>query len=83
MNVLILILAAIGLVLLIMLAAGALVAERPPEPPAEEDIAAPYRKGLHAAVRMQRLAQDLEQQIYAEAARQLGAEGEPVAEKQP
>ncbi len=70
MNVLVILLAVIGLVLLIMLAAGALVAERPPEPPVEEDIAAPYREGLHAAVRMQRVAQDLEQQLYAEAIRQ-------------
>lgn len=36
-----------------------------------EDLAAPYREGLHAAVRMQRVAADLEQQIYAEAARQF------------
>jgi hypothetical protein len=36
----------------------------------EEDIAAPYREGLHAAVRLQTVAQDLEQQIYAEAIRQ-------------
>ena len=39
-------------------------------PPVEEDVAAPYREGLHAAVRMQRVAQDLEAQIYAEAAKQ-------------
>jgi hypothetical protein len=37
--------------------------------PPEEDVAAPYREGLHAAVRMQRAAQDLEAQLYAEAAR--------------
>jgi hypothetical protein len=78
MNVLVILLAVIGLVLLIMLAAGALVAERPPEAPAEEDIAAPYREGLHAAVRMQRVAQDLEQQIYAEAERSATqAKGQP------
>jgi len=69
MNVLVILLAVIGLVLLIMLAAGALVAERSPEPPPGDDPAAPYREGLHAAVRMQRVAQDLEQQIYAEAER--------------
>jgi hypothetical protein len=39
--------------------------ERPPE----ADLAAPYREGLHAAIRMQTVAQDLEQQMYAEAIR--------------
>jgi hypothetical protein len=39
-----------------------------PEPPAEEvDIAAPYREGLHAAIRVQRAAQDLEAQMFTEA----------------
>jgi hypothetical protein len=41
--------------------------------PETEDLAGPYREGLHAAVRMQRIAQDLEQQIYAEAAHRLDA----------
>lgn len=44
--------------------------------PAEADLAAPYRSGLHAAVRMQAVAQDLEQQLYAEAMR-LSTEAEP------
>jgi hypothetical protein len=35
----------------------------------EEDIAAPYREGLHAAVRLQTVAQELEQQLYTEALR--------------
>jgi hypothetical protein len=38
--------------------------------PVEEDLAAPYREGLHAAVRIQGVAQDLKQQLYAEALRQ-------------
>jgi hypothetical protein len=42
--------------------------------PLEEDLAAPYREGLHAAVRIQGYAQELEQQIYAEALRH--AEGD-------
>lgn len=41
----------------------------PSPPPAEADLAAPYREGLHAAIRMQGVAQDLEQQLYAEALR--------------
>lgn len=38
-----------------------------PSRPIEADLAAPYREGLHAAIRLQRTAQDLEQQIYSEA----------------
>lgn len=52
--------------------------ERPPAAPLEEDVAAPYREGLHAAIRVQRVAQDLEQQIYAEAAQHM--EREPSSE---
>jgi hypothetical protein len=49
--------------------------EQLPEPqPAEEDLAAPYREGLHAAIRMQGVALALEQQLYAEALRH--AEGD-------
>jgi hypothetical protein len=79
MHVLILILAIIGLMALLLLAVAALNDSTPkaPPPPAD-DPAAPYREGLHAAVRMQRVAQDLEQQLYTEAARQLGAEEEPA-----
>jgi len=72
MNVLVIVLAVIGLVLLILLTIGFL-RERSPELPSD-DPAAPYREGLHAAVSMQRVAQDLEQQIYAEAAQHAGAE---------
>jgi hypothetical protein len=73
MNVLVVILAIIGLGLLVLLAIGALTDSEPASPPIE-DSAAPYREGLHAAIRMQRVAQDLEQQIYAEAARVAEAE---------
>jgi hypothetical protein len=63
------VLALIGLVSVI----GAVVRwhlRRPSDPlPIEADLAAPYREGLHAAVRMQGVAQDLEQQMYAEAIR--------------
>jgi hypothetical protein len=67
-EVLLIILAVIGLLCLLLLAIAAL-SNSPPQPPAE-DPTAPYREGLHAAVRLQRVAQDLEQQIYAEATRQ-------------
>jgi hypothetical protein len=65
MMVLVIILAIVGLLALIALAVAELSDE--PDRPAEPDLAAPYREGLHAAVRLQRTAQDLEQQIYAEA----------------
>lgn len=71
------VLALIGLVALI----GAIVrwySQRPPDQPPEDDLAAPYREGLHAAIRMQGVAQDLEQQLYAEAMRQ--AENDPGGE---
>lgn len=42
---------------------------RRPDPTLAEDRAAPYREGLHAAIRIQAAAQELEQQLYAEAAR--------------
>jgi hypothetical protein len=42
---------------------------RQPTQIVEEDLAAPYREGLHASIRLQRAAQDLEAQLYAEAAR--------------
>ncbi len=63
------VLAVIGLGLVILLAFAALSGEAP-EPASEDDLAAPYREGLHAAIRMQGVAQDLEQQLYAEAVRQ-------------
>jgi hypothetical protein len=63
------VLALVGLVSLM----GAVVRwhlRRPTEPPPiEADLAAPYREGLHAAIRMQGVAQDMEQQMYAEAIR--------------
>lgn len=65
------VLALIGIVFLVLVIHAALTAEKAPSA-GEEDLAAPYREGLHAAVRMQRVAQDLEQQIYAEAASHLG-----------
>lgn len=72
MAVLEALLALIGVGLLLLLALGAL-AEKAPAPPSE-DPATPYREGLHAAIRMQVVAQDLEQQIYAEAARHMDAD---------
>lgn len=71
MGVIEAVLAVIGLSLLILLAIAALGGNAPAP---TEDPAAPYREGLHAAVRMQRVAQDLEQQIYAEAARHMDDE---------
>jgi len=67
MGVLEAVLALIGLAVLI----GAAVrwnVRRPPAP--EDDLAAPYREALHAALRMQVAAQELKQQMYAEALRQ-------------
>jgi len=67
------VLALIGLVTLI----GAVVRwylRRESDSPPEADLAAPYRDGLHAAIRIQGVAQDLEQQLYAEGLRQ--AEGD-------
>ncbi len=73
MGVLEAILAVVGLGLLIVLALAAL-SDGAPVPPPAEDPATPYREGLHAAVRMQQVAQDLEQQIYAEAAKHMDAD---------
>jgi hypothetical protein len=64
------VLAVIGLGVVILLAFAALSGE-PPAPPSEDDLAAPYREGLHAAIRMQTAAQDLEQKLYAEAAKHV------------
>lgn len=74
MIAILIILALIGLLALIALAVVAL--SQPPAPP-EPDLAAPYREGLHAAVRLQRSAQDLEQHIWA-AAHQADAEASVV-----
>lgn len=75
MGILEAVLALIGLAMLILIAVGVLVGRPPTEPP-QEDIANPYRQGLHAAVRMQTVAQDLEQQLYAEAMRQAEADAD-------
>ncbi len=69
MLIVLAILAVFGLVFLVLVAV-AVLDDREPLPPVE-DRAAPYREGMHAAVRMQRVAQDLEQQIYAAAAQHL------------
>jgi hypothetical protein len=45
-----------------------------PESLPEEDLAAPYREGLYAAIRMQTVAQELEQQMYAEAIRRTDSQ---------
>jgi hypothetical protein len=63
------ILALIGLVALIGAIARWHLHRLPDPAPHEPDLAAPYREGLHAAIRMQGVAQDLEQQLYAEALR--------------
>lgn len=75
------ILALIGLVALI----GAIARwhlRRLPDRPTDADIAAPYREGLHAAVRIRQVAQDLEQQIYAEAARHMVPESAGTEDRQ-
>jgi hypothetical protein len=64
------VLAVIGLGVVILLAFAALSGDAPAPAP-ENDLATPYREGLHAAVRMQTVAQDLEQQLYAEAAKHV------------
>lgn len=67
-------LALIGLVVVL----GVLVwyGRRVSAPPAEADLAAPYRESLEAAARIQAIALDLEQQIYAEAMRHAQPERE-------
>jgi hypothetical protein len=62
------ILAVIGLVFIVLIVVP-LWPSSEPAPAPMEDRAASYREGLHAAVRLQRSAEDLEQQIWAEAAR--------------
>jgi hypothetical protein len=69
-----LILALIGLALLVLLALAALSDGRSSALESPQDPAAPYREGLQAATRMQKVARDLEQQIYAEAAKHMGRE---------
>lgn len=72
------VLALVGLVAVIAGAVRWHAAHRP-ETPREADLAAPYREGLHAALRMQVVARDLEQQMYAEVIRRADSQpgGEP------
>jgi len=70
MGILEAVLALVGLVAIILGAVRWQMTGRP-KVPAEEDVSAPYREGLHAAIRMQRVAQDLEAQMYAEAAKHV------------
>jgi len=67
------VLALIGLVTLLG-AVDRWYLRRESDPPPEADLAATYRVGLPAAIRIQGVAQDLEQQLYAEGLRQ--AEGD-------
>jgi hypothetical protein len=71
--------AALGFIGLVTFMGAMLYWLPPRDPPsAEEDLAGPYREALHASVRLQRVAQDLEQQLYAEALRQAeGDQGQP------
>lgn len=68
------ILAGVGLLALILFIVAVTGQSDPPAETPPDDLAAPYREGLHAAVRLQRSAQDLEQQIWAEAARHADAD---------
>lgn len=73
------ILAALGVLFLVVLALSLVSRDETPAPPIEEDLAAPYREGLHAAARLQLAALDMEQRIYAEAARHM--EDQPGGER--
>jgi hypothetical protein len=63
------ILAVVGLLALVRLIVGWQFRRPTTEsaPPIEDDLAAPYREGLEAALRIQVVAQGLEQQMYAKA----------------
>jgi type II secretory pathway component PulM len=63
-------LAVIGLVLLILIA-WLVLTDPPAEPPTEYrvELTGPTLEGLLAAARLQQTAQELERQLYAEAAR--------------
>jgi hypothetical protein len=69
-------LALIGLVALFGLVVRWQLWWRPSElaPPIEADLAAPYREGLDTAMRLQAVAEGLEQELFAEAVRQIEAE---------
>jgi hypothetical protein len=73
MSVIEAVLAVIGALTLAGIVAAGWWPERPqPEQPPEPDLAAPYRDGLHAAMRIQGVAKDLEHQLYVEAMRHAG-----------
>ena len=70
-------LAAVGVIALALLALGVIANGRTPNAaPSSTDPAQPYREGLHGAIRMQRLAQDLEYQLQVEAAKHRGIEAD-------
>lgn len=71
------VLAVIGLVLLILVAWLALTG--PPEPPKTYvvECESPLWEGLLAAARLQQTAQELERQVYAEAARHVATDRLP------
>jgi hypothetical protein len=69
------VLAVIGLVALIGVVVRWHLRQLPGRRP-EEDLAAPYREGLHAAIRIQGVAHDLEQQFYTEALRHADSDQE-------
>jgi hypothetical protein len=69
MGVIEAVLALIGLAALVGMVVCWQLWQRPSEqaPPIEDDLAAPYREGLEAALRIQVVAQGLEKQMYAKA----------------
>ncbi len=70
MSALAVVLALVGAVaLLFAIVALARKKQKPVSAPplVEPDLAAPYREGLYAAIRLQRAAQDFEHQLYVEA----------------
>jgi hypothetical protein len=73
MSVIEVVLAVIGALTLVGVLAAALWPGRPESDPLPEpDLAAPYRDGLYAAMRIQGVAKDLEHQLYVEAMRHAG-----------
>jgi hypothetical protein len=68
------VLAAIGFVAILWAVARWQTRDEPSQ--SEPELSTPYREGLQAAMRMQAVAQDLEQQLYAEARRHAGHEGQ-------
>jgi len=73
MSVIEAVLAVFGVLALVAVVAAVLWPVRPEsEPVAEADLAAPYREGLYAAMRIQGVAKDLEHQLYVEAMRHAG-----------